>query len=88
MDRAFSHKPKHHRGRATKSQVLVFGLVDKSTLPTIGHMDIVEHRALETFLPLIEKGVRHESIIRSDEWRTYRNTAHNPNYHHRTANHS
>lgn len=83
-----SHEPKHHRGRAPKSQVCGFGLVDTSTASAIGYMEIVEHRNQETILSVIEKVVKHGSSIHNDGWRAYRYIADNPNNQHRTVSHS
>lgn len=51
----FSHKPKYHRGRAAKEPIWVFGLVDTSTVPCLGYMEIVKSRSAMTLLPIIKK---------------------------------
>ena len=83
----FSHKPKHHRGRGPRSPIWVFGIVDTSTKPSFGYMEIVETRDATTLLPIILKVVRQGSIIHSDEWRAYRNIQ-GLGYTHKTVNHS
>ena len=84
----FSHKIKHHRGRAPEKSVWVFGIVDVSTTPAMGFMEIVERRNAETLLPIIEKVVKPGSIIYSDEWRAYGRISENPDYEHQTVNHT
>ena len=44
----FAHKVKYHRGRGPQEQIWVFGLVDTSTSPGLGYMEIVENRSAET----------------------------------------
>ncbi len=83
----FSHKPKHHRGRAPHSPIWVFGMVDTSSKPVIDYMEIVEKRDTATLLPIILKVVEQGSVIHSDEWRAYRNIQ-GLGYTHRTVNHS
>ena len=83
----FSHKPKHHRGRTPHSQIWVFGIVDTSTTPAIGYMEIVERRDAGTLLPIIEKVVRQGSTVHSDEWKAYQKIS-NIGYQHETVNHS
>ena len=46
----FSHKPKHHRGRAAEIPIWVFGIVDTSFKPSVGFMEIVENRGAEILL--------------------------------------
>ena len=84
----FSHKVKHHRGRAPQETMWVFGLVDTSTIPATGYMEIVERRDAETLLPIIEKIVRSGTKIFSDEWKAYGLLTRNPNYRHETVNHT
>lgn len=45
-----------------------FGLVDTSTSPAIGYMEIVDYRDQKTLLPTIKKVVRRRSSIHSNEW--------------------
>ena len=83
----FSHKPKHHQGRAPQKPVWVFGLTDTSVKPSVSYFEVVERRNAETLLPIILKVVETGSIIHSDEWRAYRNIQ-NIGFTHRTVNHS
>uniref|UniRef100_A0A0P4WJT7 ISXO2-like transposase domain-containing protein n=1 Tax=Scylla olivacea TaxID=85551 RepID=A0A0P4WJT7_SCYOL len=83
----FSHKPKYHRERAPFTPTWVFGIVDRSTKPAVGYMEIVEARDAATLLPIVSKVVQPGSIIHSDEWRAYRNIQ-GLGYQHKTVNHS
>ena len=50
----FQSKPKHHRGRQLGAQaVWVFGIVDTSTNPGIGYMEVVDRRDAQTLLPIV-----------------------------------
>lgn len=82
----FSHKPKHHRGRGPHTPIWVFGILDTSTSPGIGYMEIVNKRDAATLLPIIQSVVQQGSIIHSDEWRAY-NNIHGLGFTHRTVNH-
>ena len=84
----FSHKPKHHRGRAAEIPIWVCGIVDTSFKPSVGFMEIVENRGAEILLPIIQSVVRPGSIVRSDEWRSYRQIQGRTGLSHRTVNHS
>ena len=83
----FSHKPKHHRGRAPNSQIWVFGIADTSRTPAVGYMEIVEKRDAATLLPIIERVIQKGSIIYSDEWKAYSKIK-NLGFKHMTVNHS
>ena len=83
----FSHKPKHHRGRGPHTPIWVFGILDTSTSPGIGYMEIVNKRDAATLLPIIQSVVQQGSIIHSDEWRAY-NDIQGLGFTHRTVNHS
>ena len=83
----FSHKPKHHRGRAPEHPIWVFGIVDTSYQPAVGYMEIVEKRDAETLLPIIQAVVDRKSIIHSDEWKAY-SSLQRSGYQHSTVNHS
>ena len=84
----FSHKPKHHRGRSTKSEQWVFGLADTSVKPCVGYMEIVESRSAENLLPIIKRVARPGSVIHSDQWRAYTNITRDIGLAHHTVNHS
>ena len=84
----FKHKPKYHRGRATAQEKWVFGIVDVSTQPATGYMELVPRRDAATLLPIIRQHVHPGSTIHSDEWRAYSSLQYDPHYHHYTVNHS
>ena len=84
----FSHKAKYHRGRGPSAPLWVFGIVDCSTKPAMGYMEIVERRDAATLLPIIKKVVREGSVIHSDEWKAYCKIAESENYNHNTVNHT
>ena len=84
----FSHKPKHHRGRVPSTPLWVFGLVDTSTKPGVGYMEIVEKRKADTLLPIIQKVVRHGTTIHSDGWKAYKRIQQDLGFTHKTVNHS
>ena len=67
----FRHKPKYHRGRATSSEQWVFGLVDTSTKPATGYMELVQSRDAQTLLPIIQAHTAPGTIVHSDQWRAY-----------------
>ncbi|XP_068205270.1 uncharacterized protein [Palaemon carinicauda] len=84
----FSHKPKHHRGRSPQNPLWVFGIVDPTSSPSLGYMEIVDSRNAETLLPIIRKVVMPGTIIHSDQWKAYRNIERDLGYTHHTVNHS
>ena len=85
----FRHKPKYHRGYATRNEVWVFGLCDTSVSPAQGLMCIVPDRRAQTLLPIIQRHVRTGSIVHSDQWRAYDRVQQLPSVStHDTVNHS
>ena len=84
----FSHKPKFHRGRAPIKPLLVFGIVDTSKTPSLGHMEIVESRNAHTLLPIIRKVVNLQTIVHSDQWKAYHNIEKELGLSYHTVNHS
>ncbi len=84
----FSHKPKHHHGRSPNEPIWVFGIVDTSTKPAFGYMQIVHSRDSATLLPIIEKVVQPRSIIYSDQWKVYRSIQSSREIEHHRVNHS
>ena len=68
----FSHKLKHHRGRGPQNAQWLFGIVDTSTCPAIGYMEMVDTRDTETLLSIINSVVEPGSVVHTDEWRAYR----------------
>ena len=85
----FRHKPKHHRGRATRNEVWVFGMCDTSSSPALGIMCIVPDRTAQTLLPIICRHLRSGSIVYSDQWAAYNNVQQlQPVTQHESVNHS
>ena len=85
----FRHKPKYHHGRAPRSEQWVFGLVDTTSSPSIGYMELVPRRDASTLLPIIQAHTRPGTIIYSDQWRAYNSVAQLPNVStHSRVNHS
>ena len=67
----------------------MFGLVDTSTTPALGVMEMVPCRDAATLLPIIQQHVRPGTIIWSDEWAAYRRVQQLPSVsQHATVNHS
>ena len=62
----------HHRGHPPRDEVWVFGMVDTSTTPAHGYMEVVQQRDAVTLLPIIQGHVRPGTIIYSDQWSVYR----------------
>ena len=84
----FYHKYKHHRGRPPVAETWVFGMVDCSTSPATGFVQIVERRNAATLLPIIHQHIRPGTMVYSDEWRAYNQVGNLPGLEHRTVNHS
>ena len=78
---------KHHRGRAS-SAVWVVGIVDPSTTPAKGYLQIVKKRDASTLLPIIGRVVRQGSTVCSDQWKAYYNIQRDLGLQHLTVNHS
>jgi LSD1 subclass zinc finger protein len=68
----FRHKPKYHRGRLTKHELWVFGVADTSFTPAHIYLELVEDRSAATLLPIVKRVLRHNSIVISDDWASYR----------------
>ena len=83
----FQHKAKYNRGRHS-TNVWVFGMVDTSTTPGTGFMQIVETRDADTLLPIIQRVVLPGTTVYSDKWRAYFNIQHRLGLHHQVVNHS
>lgn len=67
----------------------MFGLVDTSTSPAVGYMEIVPNRTASTLLRIIRAHVAPGTIIHSDMWRAYRTVRALRNVAaHRVVNHS
>ena len=70
--------------------IWVFGMVDTSKTPALGHMEIVPDRTRTTLLPIIQANTLPNTIIHSDDYATYRTAVSLlPNVaQHRIVNHS
>jgi hypothetical protein len=71
----FNFNVKAHRGVAPSEAIWVFGIVDTSFKPARGYMQVVAHRDRETLCEIIQRVVRPNSIIHSDEWMAYSNVS-------------
>jgi transposase-like protein len=80
-----NHKVKSHRGRGPRAKIWALSIVDTSTIPSTGYVEIVENRTKEILLPKIIEVVREGSIIHTDEWASYRSL--NENFEHYTVVH-
>ena len=89
LDVIKQHLKQHHRGRAPRQPVWVFGMVDTSFTPARGYMEIVPRRDAATLLPIIHNHTRPNTIIHSDQWAAYGGVAALPTVAgHSTVNHS
>ncbi len=52
--------------------IWVFGMVDTSKTPALGHMEIVPDRTRTTLLPIIQANTLPNTIIHSDDYSIYR----------------
>ena len=67
----------------------MFGMVDTSTSPAVGYMEVVPQRNAATLLPIIQAHTQPGTIIHSDQWRAYNQVNTLPNVaSHSTVNHS
>ena len=67
----------------------MFGMVDTSTSPAVGYMEVVPQRNAATLLPIIQSHIQPGTIIHSDQWRAYNQVNALPNVaSHSTVNHS
>ena len=67
----------------------MFGMVDTTTTPALGIVEMVPRRDAATLLPIIQRHVRPGTIIWSDEWAPYRRVQQLPFVStHATVNHS
>lgn len=64
-------KVKSHVGRGPREKIWCFGIVDTSTVPSLGYCCIVCDRKTSTLLPIIERVCRPGTTIISDEWPAY-----------------
>ena len=64
-------------------------MVDTSTTPSLGYMELVPDRTATTLLPIIQQHVLPGTTIHSDEWSAYRRVGSLPNVsQYQTVNHS
>ena len=49
----------------------MFGIVDISTRPATGYMQLVAQRNAATLLPIIQQHVHPGTVVHSDEWAAY-----------------
>ena len=67
----------------------MFGMVDVSSRPALGYMEIVQQRTAAHLLPIIQQHTKPNTTVHSDQWRAYNNVAGLPNVaQHATVNHS
>lgn len=66
-----NHKVKSHRGHAPVQQTWALCLVDTTTTPATGWVEIVPNRTKSTLLNVITRVVREGTEIHTDEWRGY-----------------
>ena len=69
----------------TTAPIWVFGMVDTSSSPAVGVMQVVPSCDAATLLPIIQQYTKPGTEVWSDEWSTYSNTTVSR---HRTVNHS
>ena len=60
------------------NDVWLFGMVDVSHTPALGYMQIVLDRSAATLL-IIRRHLRNGTIVRSDQWSSYRQVSTIPN---------
>lgn len=58
----------HHRGRATRQELWVFGMVDTSFQPSLGFIQLVPNRQAAALYPIIQAHVVNGTAVYSDEW--------------------
>ena len=64
-------------------------MVDTSTTPALGYMEVVPQRTASTLLPIINAHVATGTEVHSDEWRAYQHVSSLPNVSsHGVVNHS
>ena len=61
-------------------------MVDTSTSPAIGFMQLVERRNAATLLPIIQQPIQPGTMVYSDEWRSYNRVGNIPGLDHLTVN--
>jgi len=96
----FRHKPKvsyhgktheihvqtqNNIGRCTQQEIWVLGMVDTSSSPALGYMEIVQQRDAATLLPIINAHAAPGTVVHTDKWAAYRRLGSLPNV---SLNHS
>ena len=77
------------RGRRPAQEQWVFGMVDTSSRPAIGYMELVQDRTAATLTAIISAHVAPGTEIWSDQWASYHNVGRIPGVTaHHTVNHS
>ena len=80
---------RYNRGRRPRTDKWVFGMVDTSTQPSLGYMELVPDRTAQTLLPIIQAHTQSGTIVWSDERRAYRRVSTLSTVQcHQTVNHS
>ena len=65
----------------------MFGIVDISTRPATGYMELVDRRNTATLLPIIQQHVQPGTVVHSDEWAAYSQLS-SAGYTHSSVNYS
>ena len=79
----------YHQERRADYEQWVFGMVDTSSTPSLGYMQMVDSRDAATLLPIIQAHTAPGTIINSDEWAAYSRISRDiPHLQHYTVNHS
>ncbi|CAL4079919.1 unnamed protein product [Meganyctiphanes norvegica] len=68
---SFSQKQKCDDEHESQPPVWVLGIIDINCSISVGYMEIVETRDIQTLLPIVLKVVQPGSIIHSKDWREY-----------------
>ena len=86
IDESCFEKRKFNRGRILRQQQWVLGGVDIQTRQC--SLVCVDRRNVPTLISIIQQYILPGTTIRSDEWAAYSALRNDPNYIHRTVNHS
>lgn len=80
-------KCKSHRGRSLNEQIWALVIVDCSTKPALGYIEVVSDRSSATLIPIISRVVRNGTTIISDEWKSYNSLSNTNNFVHKRICH-
>ncbi|CAF1102116.1 unnamed protein product [Brachionus calyciflorus] len=92
IDESVFNKVKYNKGKdmvhqTKEKQIWVFGIKDRAKNKC--YFQAVDNRKTKTLIPIIRKHVLPESIIYSDQWKSYETLKSLPEkYKHYTVNHS